>query len=514
MQQAVVMNTGNDSQSASFRWQRAEFRLLTVFVLLLVGWSLVFGQSLWSMVVIWERSETFAHGFMIPLISLWLIWRLRHELVTVPLAPCWPAFVPLLGLSAIWLIALATGVQVAHQMAAVLILPMLVLLVLGWRLAWSLAFPLLYLVFCVPFGEELIPLLQQITAKITVFALQLTGIPVFLSGLFIEIPTGNFEVAVACSGIRYLIASFAIGTLYAYLTYQKISRRLLFVLASLLVPILANGIRAYLIVMIAHLSDMKYATGADHLIYGWFFFGLVMMLMFWVGNFWREDIATVRLSFAGTPSLQQKNTSLVMLSVGLLEVGLIIGAHRLQAEPALAPADKLVVQLPAWQVSEIKPAWEPDYQNADRASLVLLDRPDLLPIGLYVANYRFEKQGKELINQTNQLYNPDIWSPAETKTITQSIDSSDYRFNITELRSQAGTKRRVIHWYQLDQQHATDPVMVKLLQGWNKLRGGNQNSTLFALMLDYDDPAMADQQLHLFFRTSWSGLQKIVPAVN
>ena len=63
---------------------------------------------------------------------------------------------------------------------------------------------------------------------------------------------------------------------------------MLFVALSVIVPIIANGMRAYMIVMIAHLSDMKLALGVDHLIYGWVFFGIVMLLLFWIGSFWRE----------------------------------------------------------------------------------------------------------------------------------------------------------------------------------------------------------------------------------
>src|SRR6185369_4407333 len=84
------------------------------------------------------------------------------------------------------------------------------------------------------------------------------------------------------------IASITVGALFAYLSYQKPWKRILFVVLSVIVPIIANGMRAYMIVMIAHLSDMKLALGIDHLIYGWLFFGIVMLLLFWIGSFWRD----------------------------------------------------------------------------------------------------------------------------------------------------------------------------------------------------------------------------------
>jgi hypothetical protein len=81
----------------------------------------------------------------------------------------------------------------------------------------------------------------------------------------------------------------------------------------MIVPVIANGLRAYMIVMIGHLSSMQLATGVDHIIYGWLFFGLVMFLMFWIGSYWREDtepphVATVNPDgtvTAGTPASAQ-----------------------------------------------------------------------------------------------------------------------------------------------------------------------------------------------------------------
>src|SRR5262249_51537114 len=130
--------------------------------------------------------------------------------------------------------------------------------------------------------------LMEFTASFTVRALELTGVPVYREGLRFSIPTGDFEVASACSGIRYLIASVALGTLYAHLTYHTFWRRALFVALCLVVPLFAHGVRAYLIVMIAYWSDMRLAVGVDHLVYGWLFFGLVMFALFWLGLRLRE----------------------------------------------------------------------------------------------------------------------------------------------------------------------------------------------------------------------------------
>ncbi|HAK91939.1 MAG TPA: exosortase A, partial [Massilia timonae] len=242
-----------------------------------------------SLVAIWNSSETFAHGYAILPISLWLIWRRRAVFNAVPARPWAPALLLVAMLGAGWLLARMGEVQVVMQYAFVSMFPVIALAMLGPRLAGALAFPLLFLLLAVPFGEVFVGPLINLTADFTVWAVQATGIPVLRNGTRFELPTGSWSVVEACSGVRYLISSFTLGCLYAYLTYRSTAKRLLFVAVSIVVPIVANGLRAYMIVMIGHLSGMELATGVDHLIYGWVFFGLVMLLMFWVGSFWRDD---------------------------------------------------------------------------------------------------------------------------------------------------------------------------------------------------------------------------------
>src|SRR5262249_32061829 len=161
-------------------------------------------------------------------------------------------------------------------------------------------FPLAFLFFAVPIGEFLLPQLMEWTAGFTIAALKLSGIPVFREGQQIAIPSGTWSVVEACSGVRYLIASIVAGALYAYLIYRSPARRLVFIGVSIVVPIVANWVRAYLIVMIGHLSGNVLAAGVDHLIYGWMFFGVVMLIMFWIGSRWREH-DTSPLTYSRAP---------------------------------------------------------------------------------------------------------------------------------------------------------------------------------------------------------------------
>ncbi|MBK7593524.1 MAG: exosortase A [Betaproteobacteria bacterium] len=265
--------------------------LIALALLVAAYWTTVRG-----MVDIWARSDTFAHGFVVPLISLWLVWRHRANLAGVNTRPAfWVlALVAVAGFG--WLLGELAEVNALRQFAFVVLMILAVPAIAGLDVARRLAFPLAFLLFAVPFGEFLLPQLMEWTATFTVLALKASGIPVYREGLHFLIPSGSWSVVEACSGVRYLLASVMVGTLFAYLTYQSPVRRLAFVAVSIVVPVLANWLRAYMIVMLGHLSGNRIAVGVDHLIYGWVFFGVVMLLMFWIGARWREDEPKLKAS--------------------------------------------------------------------------------------------------------------------------------------------------------------------------------------------------------------------------
>ena len=250
---------------------------------------IVYHETTGSMVAIWSRSETFAHGFLILPISLWLVWSQRGSIARDNPQPVWWVVLLMLPLGSGWLLAWLIDVTVLQQLAMIAMIVTGTWAIIGHRLGRQLLFPLFFLFFAVPVGEGLITPMMEYTATSTVWLIELTGIPVYREGLNFALPSGRWSVVEACSGVRYIIASVTVGTLYAYLTYRSWYRRIIFVVISAIVPILANSARAYIIVILGHLSGMTIATGADHLVYGWLFFGLMIFLLFWLGSYFRED---------------------------------------------------------------------------------------------------------------------------------------------------------------------------------------------------------------------------------
>ena len=201
-------------------------------------------RSVEAIVTTWYTSATYNHGFLIIPICVYLAWRRRDLVASVAIAPEWRGLALIVLAAVAWLIGNAAGALVVQELCLVVLIQAVILTMYGWPLFRLLIFPLLYLFFAVPIGDAVIPPLQALTAFSAVRLLDLVGVPVFSDGNVISIPTGSFYVAEACSGVRYLIGSLAIGALFAGLMYRSWGRRVLFLLVSVIVPVAANAVRS------------------------------------------------------------------------------------------------------------------------------------------------------------------------------------------------------------------------------------------------------------------------------
>lgn len=367
------------------------------------------------MVGIWWRSETFTHAFLVPPIVVWMIWREREALKTVSIRPKLLMLLPLGMLGFLWLVGDLVSVNAATQFAVVGMVVLLVPLVFGYQATRFLLFPLAFLFFCVPVGEFAMPKLMEWTADFTVKALRLSGIPVYREGLQFVIPSGNWSVVEACSGVRYLIASLTVGTLFAYLNYKSTSRRLAFVVVSALVPILANWLRAYLIVMLGHLSGNKLAAGVDHLIYGWVFFGVVILLMFMIGAKWADmpaDGLTRWASEFGSASSVARGavgSGLLVLTacLGLLTVGIPKATQSTIHD--LKSSAPVVLEAPAtlstnWRLSQSALVdWTPAFENPSAKLNATYENNSGDKVGVFIGYYRDQGYDRKLVSSQNVL---------------------------------------------------------------------------------------------------------------
>ena len=471
--------------------------LATALVVSTLFWMLAwYGDTVASVVHIWIRSETFAHGFLIVPISAWLIWRRRHAVMAFAATPSVLA-VGLLMLAGLgWLLGELAEARVVQQFAVATMIPLVVWAALGTRVAWVLAFPLAYLLFAVPFGEFLERPLMEHTADFTVSALRLTGIPVYREGQHFMIPSGSWSVVEACSGLRYLIASLTLGVLYAYLMYRSLVRRAIFVLLSVVVPIVANWLRAYMIVMIGHLSDMKYAAGIDHLIYGWLFFGVVMLLLFWIGSFWREDLRVPSAPPPQPPLTRNFRLGNVLgatlVIVGIVAAWPVIASHidRIEVPPRVA----LHAPQPSagWQaVSHPLSDWAPRYVNP-RVSVRQTYERGNSAVEIYIGYYNNQRQGAQLITSQNMLVTSNDRSWQNVGESGRALDTDSRQLPLVQTRLRGASSQLLVwRWYWVDGRYVVNPYWAKLLLAKSKLFDRADDAAVVIVSTKLEEPPRA-----------------------
>ena len=174
-------------------------------------WLLLFWQDLLSAFEVWISSNTYTHCLFILPLAAFMAWRVRYRLLLhSPRAVPWLA-PAILAWLLVWGVGYAADLQFLSHLAMLSVVPMTVMIALGFGVFHALWFPLTLMMFALPIGEEFVPYLQVITADNAVWLLQVAGVPVYRDGLYLTIPEGQFVVAEACSGVRFLIASICFG---------------------------------------------------------------------------------------------------------------------------------------------------------------------------------------------------------------------------------------------------------------------------------------------------------------
>lgn len=488
---------------------------LTWLAIAFVALFATFWGTASQMVETWYVSATFNHGFLILPIIGWLLWERRPALEKYVPKPTLYGLLPLTACVAAWTVANAAGINVGREFALVGMIQSIVFTFLGWRLVRAMLFPLVFLFFAVPFGDFMIPTLQDITAAMVVEGLRWIDIPVYLDGIFLTIPSGKFEVAEACSGIRFLIATLALGCLFANMSFVSVSRRVIIVLLAILVPIVANGIRAFGIVYIAHITDHTVAVGVDHIVYGWIFFAFVTVVLLGIGMTFREtdgdntpylprEIDQQPGPRSGVRGAMMAAVACVAISVtGPAYAALMLDRGVSDSRPVFAATGSVS----GWEKSaKVTTDWRPTYVGADVAEMTTY-RLGAAEVQYYVAYYTHQRDGAELINSSNGLVQEGIWDRAASGATTANVGGRDIKVKTTRLIGR-GKGRVVWQWYWVGGRYTSDRYVAKFYEAASRLFGTSRAAAVIVVAADYeDDPTEATATLQGFV-THLGGLSR------
>lgn len=413
-------------------WRSALLRLggawLAMIALFASDWIAMAGQ--------WWNSSTYNHILLVPLIIGWLVHQRLPQLRRLIPQCWWPGLIVLAGAVLLWVLGAFAGFNLLRQAGAVAMLAAAVLLFLGPKLTAGLWFPLCYMAFLVPFGDELVPPLQSITAVLTIFLTHASGIPATVNGVFIDTPVGLFVVAEACSGVKFLIAMIALGVLVGNVCFTSWRRRIAFMALAIIVPIVANGIRAWGTIYLAQSLGVEWASGFDHIVYGWIFFAIVIALV--LGLSWRffdrpiDDPMIDAAAINHAPLLSRLarfsiSAPLAFIAAGLMTVGGLAWANAADQLSASMPSRIALPVVTGWQRVDYRPTvwWEPRASGADHRLQGRYRSASGHEVDVFLALYAAQAEGREAGGFGEGALRPDTgwaWSAAGAAVQDAKVD--------------------------------------------------------------------------------------------
>ena len=243
--------------------------LILLLLLVLYRETTLYLAGLWAE---WENGG-YSHGYLLLLMSAYIIYSMRVTLARMVPCPCMPALLAVAGFGLLWSLAGMASVQLLQTVVLLPLVMSVIWAMLGTQIALKLLLPVMFIGFALPVWSPLLPLLQIITADGAFWITRMAGIPAYMQDFTITLPSGRLSIHEACSGLHYLLAGVTLGVFYAWLNYQRISQRLLVVMIIAAAAILANVLRVFIITWLAHGPVCSIRTWRIISVLGWYLFG-------------------------------------------------------------------------------------------------------------------------------------------------------------------------------------------------------------------------------------------------
>jgi exosortase len=364
----------------SVRLAMTPTRTPLLMVLALLAVLLAFSGTITALVQQWWTYQN--HGLVLVALVGWVCWRDRFLLLANP-TPWWPATALMAGSSLAWFLGVSAGIQVIEQIAMLGVLGGWAIATLGYS-SWRRVLRLVgYLALAMPAWGLLIGVLQQLTVMANALLLSLSGLEATITGTYIAIPEGTFEVAGSCAGQAFLMSGLTVAVAYWEISSLNARGRWLALALMAALSLVSNWLRVFLLILIGHFTAMKSPLIADHGWFGWVLFAIMVSIFFAATRHIELRYGAKPAATATTPADTMAAQPPMIPVVGLSALAMIgpLGVKAVDQLPrATSPAEiRELAVTSAWQqlarsqrqplaygdTASIRP-WAPRYAGADR----------------------------------------------------------------------------------------------------------------------------------------------------
>lgn len=263
-------------------------KLYYAFLFLFTIVVLIYWPVIVPMVKVWSSDDNYSHGFLVPIISLYLAYMRKYEVQKATVRPSnYGILLILFGLLMLILGWIATELMTMRS-SLVVVIAGLVLYLLGWEIFKILLAPLIYLFLMVPipaviYDAAAFPLKLFVT-NVSVLSMKALGIVVWQEGNILMFPNITLEVADACSGLRSIMSLLALGAAYALVLHAKTRDRVILIVSTLPIAVLTNTLRVVATGVLALFFGSAAAEGFFHEFAGLFVFAVAVVLFVALGS--------------------------------------------------------------------------------------------------------------------------------------------------------------------------------------------------------------------------------------
>lgn len=495
----------------------------------------VFYRELLDLINIWNNKEEYSHGFLIPFISVFLIWQKSDELRNAELQGSWAGFVVILVGCALLLMGRVGAVYDLGYYGLVITIVGIALSVIGWngiRIIWA---PLFILVFMVPLPQflynDLSLKLQLISSQFGVAVIRLFDISVYLEGNVIDLGNYKLQVVEACSGLRYLFPLISLAFIAAYFYKVELWKRVVVFLSSIPITILMNSFRIGVIGVLVEYWGIEQAEGFLHYFEGWVIFMACMaiiILEMWVlariGSDKRPLHEVFGLEFpapvAGDEDVAYRTIPKAIIPGVVLLLATGAGATTLEKRDPFIPDRVSFAEFPLSFNN-----WTGQSQNIESIYLDELKLDDYLladyqngvgdQLNLYMAYYMAQEAGSAAHSPRSCIPGGG-WKISEIKEIElPGTNAYGQKLKVNRTVIQKGEyKQLVYYWFQQRGRDITDEIMVRwyiLVDSLSKHRTDGALVRLTTTVLPGEDISMADKRLASFTADILPHINRYIP---
>ncbi|MEP7154351.1 MAG: exosortase A [Betaproteobacteria bacterium] len=439
----------------------------------------VFWPTFRDLLTLGSSSEQHTHRILVLPIFIAMVWARRVELSLIPPRVCWWAMAGLVLCDLLWLAGDLTFTRLFTEVAVITMFPFVILGIFGIRWLWTLVFPMAFLLFIVPVRGPLVALQVDLTARFTYAGLLATGIPVHREGPYFELPTGKWSIAAACSGIEYLSACMILATMYAWSMYSSWRKRALFIMGAMAVGVTGNWLRAYLTIVIAHVSDNRYLRDS-HGPFGWMLFALLLFAYCLAGWYFRDQEMPAEIS--GEPSTDPSIRS-AATSYARTFLAAVVALSMLCAAPVASSLIANVRPSQAIEISQISTAagwvpvavpftdWTPFLVNPVMQRVQTFEK-NARRVSVFIGVFAGQTWTSKLVTSVNDFVDDrsERWTVVERKTSSTLLADKTFEAKTAAILGD-NTRITAWQWYWIDGTVTANDLNAKLVQLKTRLSG-------------------------------------------